>query len=33
MFAEDYDFTIKVINDQLDAIVKPKIKAKPTSLR
>lgn len=29
MFAEDYDFTIKVINDQLDAIVKPKIKAKP----
>jgi DUF4097 and DUF4098 domain-containing protein YvlB len=29
LFAEDYDFTIKVINDQLDAIVKPKIKAKP----
>lgn len=29
LFAEDYDFTIRVINDQLDAIVKPKIKAKP----
>lgn len=28
-FAEDYDFIIKVINDQLDAFVKPKIKEKP----